>query len=305
MFDLSFNERLFLSFSSAVGLIAAGGLNALFAPSRVWVRWLLASAGLGLALVSVDSLTPEFSLRFGTIGLGLFIGLFLLGRTRVQKSLAEMRAQLRKPRVAWATLAVAGLGWLGYELIAYQRADEEELRNNERQILRMTERNPYVVDESRVASTDQGTPIHLLLPNETRSADDLTDYEQQMFQSSHLDEFVIRRGPADEGSNCHGWVFTGGKYAVGGHEVATILNENGYEMTAEPKAGDLCIYRDAGENIAHTAIVRGVLNEGTVLVEGKWGRCGVFLHPVDHSCYGTNFNYYRSDRKSHVLSAIP
>ena len=63
------------------------------------------------------------------------------------------------------------------------------------------------------------------------------------------------------------------------------------------------IYRnDAG--VTHTAVVRYVTPGMPVLVEGKWAWMGVFLHPVDRSCYGTNFAYYRSGRPGHVLAGL-
>ena len=62
------------------------------------------------------------------------------------------------------------------------------------------------------------------------------------------------------------------------------------------------MYRDESGQVSHTALVRAVCEDGTVLVEGKWGWMGVYLHPVQSSCYGQKFDYYRTARGSHVLT---
>ena len=71
----------------------------------------------------------------------------------------------------------------------------------------------------------------------------------------------------------------------------------------DPRPGDLVVYRLGGA-VAHTAVVRYVTGGMPVLVEGKWGWAGVFLHPVDKSAYGGSFGYYRSARAGHSLAGI-
>ena len=41
-----------------------------------------------------------------------------------------------------------------------------------------------------------------------------------------------------------------------------------------------------------------------VLVEGKWGWAGVFLHPVGGAGYGTAYTFYRSHRTGHRLAGL-
>ena len=72
-----------------------------------------------------------------------------------------------------------------------------------------------------------------------------------------------------------------------------ILNENGYTKQKAPRAGDLVIYRSSGA-VTHTAVVQYVSGNQPVLVSGKWGPLGVFLHPIDKSPYGTDYAFYRS-----------
>jgi hypothetical protein len=116
---------------------------------------------------------------------------------------------------------------------------------------------------------------------------------------------VIRRRPPADRCNCHGWVFAGGKYWVNPDQVEHILDDNGYQPISEPRLGDLAIYRNSADTIIHTAVVRAICDDGIVLVEGKWGWMGVFLHPVGESCYGKNYGFYRSDRSGHLLVELP
>ena len=202
-------------------------------------------------------------------------------------------------------LAVVGLGAMAEEMIRFDLIQAGGIRQQEAWLKGHGEGNPYVADETRVANTDRGSGIHLMSAAEPLSAEHLGETEQQTILATQIAEYIIRRGPADDASNCHGWVFAGGKFAILGREVETILAENDYEPVPAPLPGDLCLYRNDADGVAHTAIVRSVLEDGTVLVEGKWGRLGVFLHPVDHCVYGTHYTYHRTDRGTHVLRSIP
>jgi hypothetical protein len=103
-------------------------------------------------------------------------------------------------------------------------------------------------------------------------------------------------------SNCHGWVFTGGRYWVRGVTVEGILADNGYRKVATPRAGDLAVYRDSAGAILHTGLVRATLPDRPVLVESKWGAIGAFIHPVDvHPYDGSTCTYHRSPRDGHRL----
>jgi hypothetical protein len=113
----------------------------------------------------------------------------------------------------------------------------------------------------------------------------------------------IRRGPPTDHSNCHGWVFTGGRFNLSGEQVDTILTENGYEKADKPQAGDVIVYR-AGTLLRHTGVVQAVLPGGEVLVESKWGWMGVFLHAAGDSPYGKEYEFRRSPRAGHLLTGL-
>ena len=302
--DFSHNDRLFLAFSAALGFIVAGVGNALFSPRTQGLRLLMASAGLAVSVGAGFAFIPESVDTLVIIGVGLLFLLILAQSKTIQRSLTAVHHQLQKPRLAWGLVALVGFGVLGFEFSRFDGAETADLNEHEAW-LKLQEVTPYVADDSRAAKTDRGSVIHLLTTAEAKSAELLLATETQTLQSTRLDDYVIRRGPADDNSNCHGWVFTGGKYAILGHEVDTILTENEYQSAPIPQAGDLCVYRNESNMILHTALVRSVFDDGTILVEGKWGHLGVFLHSVQHSVYGMHFDFYHSVRSTHLLNSIP
>ena len=116
---------------------------------------------------------------------------------------------------------------------------------------------------------------------------------------------MIQRAPAGPLANCHGWVFLDGQYLISGDAVQRILDDNAYEVVEEATAGDVIIYRDGNRNIVHSGLVRGVLNDGTIIIESKWGVEGVFLHNPLDTPYSVLFEYYRSPRPTHRVKIVP
>ena len=146
-----------------------------------------------------------------------------------------------------------------------------------------------------VAFTDKNRSIRLLTPLD----DDQGDAPQVPFEA--FSEMVILQAPADFHSNCHGWVFSDGKFVVLGIDVEIILQDNGYEQVDEPREDDLIVYRNQFGFIIHTGVVRLVGHDGLVLVESKWGGLGRYLHRPETQVYAQDFSYYRSSRDGHML----
>ena len=305
MFDFAFHDQLFLGFSAALGLIVAGAGNAMVCPRSRLARTGIAATGIAAALSGIAGLAPAYLLPAALIGAGLLAIPTLASVGVVRRIATAVRNRLREPRFAWGLVALIGLGLLLGELARFDAVEDHFEAEQHAAMMRQIERVPYVADETHLAKTDRGNAIHLLTLAQMPSAEYLANNEQTSHQMASLNEYLIRRGPADEHSNCHGWVFTGGKFGILGQEVDTILDENAYLPITEPAVGDLCVYRGEDNAVAHTAIIRGIFDDGTILVEGKWGRLGVFLHPVEHSVYGEHYGYYRSARSTHVLSSIP
>jgi hypothetical protein len=113
---------------------------------------------------------------------------------------------------------------------------------------------------------------------------------------------VIVRGDPDTSSNCHGWVFTGGEFLLDLHGIKTILEDNGYQRCTSPQPGDVIIYYLSGDVVSHTGVVSGVLHDGTVLIESKWGIEGRYLHRPEDQPYSETFAYYHSDRGGNTIA---
>lgn len=114
-------------------------------------------------------------------------------------------------------------------------------------------------------------------------------------------EKVIPAGGDDSQANCHGWVFTGGRYLVPGSAVDLILHDNHYDVVDEPQAGDVIIYRNSKHQPVHTGLVKAVGRDGFVLIESKWGPLDTYLHLPQDQVYSTDFEYYRSPRSGHLV----
>jgi hypothetical protein len=115
---------------------------------------------------------------------------------------------------------------------------------------------------------------------------------------------VIQSAPATRAYNCHGWVFTGGRYLLRDQEVEVVLQDNGYRPVATAAVGDLVVYRDQEGAVHHVAQVWGVKEDGQVVAESKWAWMGRFLHAPDRTVYGRQWAYYRSPRQGHLLQGL-
>lgn len=191
----------------------------------------------------------------------------------------------RTGRVAWALVAVALASTAAF--VAITRPP------------RLTGRDlglPEIVIVSDVAAlTDRGQAIPVRRyadPAAERSVP--TGYEGR----------AILAGGAEALSNCHGWVFTGGRYAIAAENVDAILRDNGYERVAAPGLHDLIVYRDAAGRPVHTGLVKAVGADGFILVESKWGSLRVFWHTPDDQGYSTRYDFWHSDRGGHLLEIV-
>jgi hypothetical protein len=199
-------------------------------------------------------------------------------------------------------VALGGLGVIVGSGIAFDLADKAAIDQSMQGLELALERTASQPTDRGHATTDRGNRIVLREPIAPRTGD-LSGAEERVLHNSPYKDHVIRRGGPTDHSNCHGWVFTGGKFILAPDDVEAIIKENGYREIQEPHAGDLVIYRQGG-TISHSAVVRYVTEGQPVLVEGKWGSLGVFLHPADKSFYGTEYAFYRSPRAGHLLVGL-
>jgi hypothetical protein len=299
-------DRFFLLFAIGLGLFLVGGLNLAFGRrgGRVWLR---AAATLAVCAAVAGGLwaigRPQLAAQAGGALAGVLVAAAVLGSSWLARQLAALLSYLHRPAVRWGLVSFGGLAVVVGGGIAFDRADEAAIErdmNDLSAILGKPDTHPATRDR---ATTDRGTPLTLLEPNDPRAAEALTVAEDKILRNSpYFHQMIRRSGPSDT-SNCHGWVFTGGKYFLGPDDVEAILKENGYGEVQTPQPGDVVIYRQNGV-VSHTAVVQYVAPGQPVMVTGKWGTLGVYTHAVEHSYYGSEYTFYRSARSGHLLVGL-
>lgn len=149
--------------------------------------------------------------------------------------------------------------------------------------------------------TDRGRPVGTYVPKNSSNAALSIESEDRYLQQYNMTGRVIRTAKPDISSNCHGWVFTAGRFWISCDEIDMILHDNGYVEVSAPQLNDLVVCRGVEGSALHTAVVRMVKEDGSVIVESKWGKKGTFLHAPDDQLYADDIHYYRTSRGSHLL----
>ena len=295
---------LLLVFLLSLGL-TAGQLIQLLVPARNWAGR-LDRLGTVIGLFMAGLLSVEV-VHQSDVWLGhswqipLAILIFCLAAVipYVHWRLSKMPSRTRRLpklllRVTLAALCVASAGWSGERYYGLNAA------LNDMGLLFAT---PGEMAKVRrfVAVTDAGQ--RLVLHQWKVADEEFREYSARAAtRLSGMSEATIQRTAADRRANCHGWVFTGGRYLLTGTEVEQILQDNGYAVADNPQADDVVIYRDDAGQIMHTGLVRGILDDGTVMVESKFGVDGRYLHQPKDQPFGQNFAYYRSSRSGHCVT---
>ena len=155
-------------------------------------------------------------------------------------------------------------------------------------------------DDEAFGITDKGNYIPLYRLDADPSS--LVNYSESVegMYASFVHEGIQRNGP-DQNANCHGWVFAGGRFLLKGDDVDVILADNDYVQVTSPEPGDVVIYRDLSNRILHTALVQGILMDGTIISESKWGVDKRFLHLPEDQPYSSIYTYYRTTRPHHRI----
>ncbi|HKB41861.1 MAG TPA: hypothetical protein VKD72_35875 [Gemmataceae bacterium] len=210
-------------------------------------------------------------------------------------------ARSRRSRVRGLALAVAvPLGLVGWGLLGQQDVPGEQPTNTAYHFGPAPRVGP---EKELLAWTDRGRPVpvsdvrlHTSLPEDEAA-------EAQMVRAQRRELHLIRTRAPYRGSNCHGWVFTGGHYLVSGSDVERILTDNGYQAVSSPEVGDLVIYHTDEGEIAHTAVVR-VADQDLILLESKWGHLGCYVHKPEDYSFAKSWTYYHSPRSGHLLRGL-
>jgi hypothetical protein len=162
--------------------------------------------------------------------------------------------------------------------------------------------------DDAVLVTDEGRVFpmfHFDLQGETyEDAPPFTHVTNADLESLSTARRPVRIAATDPRSNCHGWVFTEGRYCVSEAVVEALLQDNGYRQVDAPLPGDVIVYRDASGALLHSGRVRRVHENGEVWIESKWGPGGRYLHLPQDQCYSGDLQYYRSPRPDHYAQIV-
>jgi len=303
--DTQHVEQFIRLFFAGTGLLLLGGVNLLLGKAGAWVRVAASLAVVGAVLGGYSAWESKSAMvgRVATYIAAGLVPVVLLGSGRlVEFGVAAVRVAQR-PAARWSLLAAAGLGVVAIGGVRYTIKDERAIENEMTQLEAFSKTPALEVIERVPAKTDRGAEVVMRRPQVLRARTEIDSPEDVALRGLGYDQFVIRRAPATDYSNCHGWVFTGGRYWVGGDSVQTILDDNGYEETTTPRPSDLVVYRNVS-GVSHTGVVRYIADGQPVMIESKWAWMGVFLHPVDKSAYGHDYTFYRTRRATHVLAGL-
>lgn len=296
-------DRFLVPFFTGLGLMLIAATS--FCLQRQGSAWRAGVTGaLLVALVAGFACFRDWSgATRVALALSLALGLGLLAAAEwFQRTVGAILRCLTRPPANWLTLGVVGL-----LVVAASVQVADHLEGEAADIAQITSRAaslpPRVTDAGVCAFTDTGSPIPLshAVPGDEAEVE---GYERAFLGQSAFRGQLLWRGPAHHRANCHGWVFTGGRFWLPGEAVEQILQENAYRRVLNPRCHDLVVYRE-GDAVCHTAVVSYVTRGMPVLVEGKWGPLGTYLHAVDQSSYGTDYTYYRSRRAGHLLLGLP
>ena len=238
---------------------------------------------------------PDSDLRplTGLVTFGFaFAYLWLLGR--VLRLRMPARELARQP-VIWLLLlfSACATAWAGYRHCDVLRPAVEEMTSDPQPRSRR--------DSSFVALSDRGReiPLYVLDPTSNHQPAGWQPVTQGFRK---LAQSIIPKAGPSACTNCHGWVFADGRFLLDGTSVQMILEDNGYQPVANPRSGDVIVYRDRAGLIRHSGMVSGILADGSVMIESKWNLQERFLHRPEDQPYATDYTYYRSPRGKHGLT---
>lgn len=286
-------QLMMLVASLAAGCAIAGLLVCEFVGSRWAVRFVPGILGGLFGAIAAGSLVMRQP-AWLTLGCAIFAALLGSASALRMEFMQSLLAKYLRPKAVWAVLL--GLSVLWSRLLAVSVLSSVG-----------AESPPAILDLADVpvlttqAVTDKGRGIGLFHFKMHSTAEDIQGFIEQN-EREHVQ--LIRLLAANPASNCHGWVFVGGRYGVRDPEVSLILADHDYVEVTQPGEGDLAIYR-RDEQICHSGLVRLLHKQAPVLVESKWGPLGVYLHAVAAHPFGGECRFYRSARSGHTLAARP
>ena len=281
-----------LYFSLAGGVIGTALLACEYLAKQWTGKAALAVAGVLAAVGVTAAWGARLEITVPCALLGAFCGLSSFLRSNVCQQFLHIAA---RPAVAASLLLVVSLAASRF----VQSAAAPEPDPLEVPLMATASSHPI---EGLVALTDQGRALSLIAYDPEPA---ISEIEQSFLAAKKYEHQIIRLAAPSPLCNCHGWIYTAGRFALRSSSIDELLLDNGYAEVSEPKKGDLVIYRGRSGNVEHTGVVRLVDDANLTLVESKWGPLGVYLHPVDAQPYGETRHFYRSSRVGHLVTIVP
>jgi hypothetical protein len=295
--------QLVVLVTTGAGLMLIGFIQVIGSRWCTLARWgAIAAIALGTSLAPLA--LGDFVLSAAAAGLVVIVGaiLALVSSRRAAAAVRSVLVIMSRPTTRAALLVIAGAVLVAGAVARFDR-DDEAASERDSAFLDGLISQPVTRAADVPATTDRGHRVSVRELNEVRPLDVRTEAEHKGLTELGSYGRVIRLSPVDDSCNCHGWVFTAGRYWLSPDDVERILVDNEYVVVTDPRPGDLVIYRNS-QTITHTAVVRAVVDGMPPLVEGKWGWMGVYLHRVGECVYGNDFSYYRSERNGHVIAGL-
>ncbi len=206
--------------------------------------------------------------------------------------------------IAPVSLLIVSIGMVGASMWRIEKPLLNDLAQSK--LMQDTVSNlpaPGISSDGKFALTDRGRKIPLEQCIATEELMEESEAERRI--PADFKAKVILDDAEPSPSNCHGWVFTDGRYLIRGRYVDSLLDDNGYQIVADAHVGDIIIYRDAAGEPIHTGLVKATGDNGFVLIESKWGALDIYLHLPQDQVYSQGYAYYRSPRDGHVLKGLP
>jgi hypothetical protein len=281
--------------ASALAILGAGGtlLGILGLMRPQWVKhWTLRLAPLAITGVAAALAFASGNPLVALLPLGL-VGFWTLVSfgDEILRAAAGAIAFVRRPRLAWGALLVASplfaVAWSFWTVTPEPFWDPPTV---------------MTVDKTEVAHgtvrTDAGQTLRIIAPVRRATAAEL----QQVKAQTAIPNLICTDSPGVD-YNCHGWVFTGGRYWITGLDVARVLKDNGYVPVTKPAPGDVIIYYNSRNEPVHTGLVRASDDLG-IIIESKWDVRGRYIHLPEAQDYSDTWVYYHTDRPGHILAGI-
>lgn len=279
----------------AIGLLACGTLALQALLGRRWspiaATTSVLAGGIYL-LIGIEVGERVFSTDAG-IALALKVGVGLLVALAVLTQFALVWWVLRERRPGWrrGCLAVLLIAQIAATCFTRWRFEEALSAMATRPF---KERLSWEGIAGEALITDRGRQVPVFRVR-AASPESVADDEHGPRRSQ------ARSSSESFHSNCHGWVFTRGRYIIDERAVEMILADNGYFIVVDPTPGDIIVYRDQEGEIVHTGLVRAVEDGGVTWIESKWGIGRRYIHQPEDQGYSERFAYYRTERQPEWL----